>query len=375
MDFTYDDEQIALRDAVRGLLARKYSDFEQRRRQVAEDPGFDESLWGELAEMGVLGLPFSEDDGGMGAGPVEVAIVATELGRVIAPEPFLSSVVLAGGLVALAGTPEQRTEVLGSLASGERVLALAHLEPGDPVTATPSGDSWTLSGVKEPVVHGARADQVVVSATRPDGSLGLFLVEGDAATRAGYSSYDGGRAARISFEDTTAVALGDPETDGAPLLEQALAGARIAACHEMLGGMEVALSATTDYLKSRKQFGVTLNTFQALNFRAADMYVSLELARSTALWASMVHATGDAAATREAAARAGLHVGKAARHIGQDAIQLHGGIAMTAEYLVGNITARLTVLERFLGDGDHLSVLAAGIDDHAALDPIPEPTA
>jgi alkylation response protein AidB-like acyl-CoA dehydrogenase len=375
MDFTYDEEQVALRDAVRALLAKAYGDFEQRRRTVAEEPGFDEGVWRQLAEMGVLGLPFAEEDGGMGAGPVEVAVVATELGRVLAPEPFLTSVVLAGGVVAQAGTPEQRADVLGAVASGERLLALAHHEPDSPVAAAADGSSWTLSGVKEPVLHGARADQLVVTAARPDGTTGLFLVDGDAAglTRAGHATYDGGRAARVTLEDTPATPLGDPAVDGSSALEQALAGARVAACHEMLGGMEVALSTTTDYLKNRKQFGVPLSTFQALTFRAADMYVSLELARSTALWATMVQAAGDDAATRAAAARAGLQVGRSARHVGQEAIQLHGGIAMTAEYLVGNITAHLTALDHALGDGDHLARLAASVDDHEALDPLAGP--
>src|SRR5512141_2086147 len=130
MDFTYDEEQQALREAVRGLVGKSYADFENRRRTVAADPGFDESLWARLAEMGVLGLPFAEEDGGMGAGPIEVGIVAEELGRVLAPEPFLTSVVLAGGIVAAAGSAEQRAEVLGELAEGTSVLAFAHDEPG-----------------------------------------------------------------------------------------------------------------------------------------------------------------------------------------------------------------------------------------------------
>src|SRR3954453_11682747 len=154
MDFNYDDEQQALREAVRGLVGKAYSDFENRRRSVAEDPGFSEKVWTQLAEMGVLGLPFDEQYGGMGAGAVEIGIVAQELGRVLAPEPFLSSVVLAGGLVAAAGSEEQKTERLGGLSSGETVLAFAHAEPGSrwspsaaAVRATSSGDAWTLSGV------------------------------------------------------------------------------------------------------------------------------------------------------------------------------------------------------------------------------------
>jgi len=378
MDFTYDDEQQALREAVRGLVGKTYSDFENRRRAVADEPGFDEKLWTRLAEMGVLGLPFDEAYGGMGAGPVEVGIVAQELGRVIAPEPFLTSVVLAGGLVAAAGSDEQRTELLGALSSGEAVLAFAHAEPGtrwtaspSAVTATSTGDGWTLTGVKEPVPHGARADTLVVSAALPDGGTGLFVVAGDAPglTRTGYATFDGGRAARVALDGTPAVSLGDG--DATAHVARALDAARIAVCAEALGAMEVALSATSEYLTSRKQFGVPLKTFQALTFRAADMYVSLELARSITLWATMVLASGTDEEIADAAARAGLQVSRAGRHIGQEAIQLHGGIAMTAEYRVGSLTSHLTALDHLLGDGNHhLARLSAGVDDHEEFDPL-----
>ncbi len=381
MDFTYDDEQEALRDAVRGLLGRSYGDFEQRRKTVAADPGFDEQLWQRLAEMGVLGLPFAEDDGGMGAGPVEVALVSEELGRVLAPEPFLGAVVLAGGLVSAAGSAEQRGRVLPALAEGTLLPAFAHLEPGSrwspsavAVTATPDGDAWTLSGVKEPVPHGARADVLVVSAALPQGGTGLFLVEGsaDRLTRDGYATFDGGRAARIRFDGTAATPLGDAAGDATATIALVWDTARVAACHEAVGAMSVALSSTTDYLKSRKQFGVTLNKFQALTFRAADMYVSLELARSVALWATLVLLDGEDAQAAEAAARASLQVGRAGRHIGQEAIQLHGGIGMTAEYSVGHYTSHLTALEHLLGDGGlHLRRLAETVGDHDEVDALP----
>ena len=379
MDFTYDSEQKALREAVRGLVGKAYADYEQRRRTVAAEPGYDEQLWARLAEMGVLGLPFSEEDGGVGAGPIELGIVATELGRVLAPEPFLTSVVLAGGLVAAAGSPEQRAEVLGALAAGESLLAFAHAEPGSRwqttaagVKATQAGDDWTLTGVKEPVPHGARADRLVVSAVLPSGETGLFLVDGGAAglTRDGYPTHDGGRAARVTLADTPAVPLG-AGGDASAAVERAFVVARIVACNEALGLMEVALETTTSYLTSRKQFGVTLNTFQALTFRAADLYVSLELARSLTLWATMVLADEPAEAAT-AASRAALQVSRSGRHIGQEAIQLHGGIGMTAEYAVGAYTSRLTALDHLLGDGDfHLARLAAEVASYDEVDPIP----
>ncbi|HET8594907.1 MAG TPA: acyl-CoA dehydrogenase [Intrasporangium sp.] len=378
MDFTYDAEQVALRDAVRALVGKTYADYENRRRVVAAEPGFDEDLWHRLAEMGVLGLPFSEGDGGSGAGPVEVAVVAQELGRVLAPEPFLSSVVEAGGLVAAAGTDAQRADVLGALSSGERVLAFAHREPGASwgagaaaVTASRRGDEWVLDGTKEPVVHGARADQLVVSAALPEGGTGLFLVEGSAAalTRDGYAMVDGGRAARVRFSGTPAQPLGDG-TDRTAEIEQVLAGTRIIAANEALGAMDVALDTTVGYLKSRKQFGVTLNHFQALTFRAADMYVSLETARSLVAWATMVLAE-EPDQVVEAAHRAGLKVARAGRHLGQEAIQLHGGIGMTAEYSIGAYTAHLTTLEQLHGNGHrHLSTLAASVGDHGEVDPL-----
>jgi alkylation response protein AidB-like acyl-CoA dehydrogenase len=381
VDFTYDSEQTALREAVSGLLARAYGG-DQRRSVVAAEPGFDEKTWARLAEMGVLGLPFAEDDGGAGAGPVEVALVAEEIGRVLAPEPFVETVVLAGGLISAVGTAKQRSDVLSAVAEGCSVLVLAHAEPGSrwtasasSVRATEDGGSWRLSGVKEPVPHGARADRLVVSAVA-DGGTRLFLVDGEAEglTRSGYRTHDGGRAARVAFDGTPAELLGEGAADRTADVERALAAARIAYANEAVGAMDTALQMTTEYLKTRKQFGVTLNKFQALTFRAADMYVSLELARSTALWAVLVQdAGGDVV---QAADRARLQTSRAGRHIGKEAIQLHGGIGMTAEYKVGHYTSRLTAIDHQLGDGDWaLARLAGNVASYETVDPLGEPYA
>ncbi len=380
MDFSYDDEQEALRDAVRGLAGKAYGDFEERRQATRTDLGYSAETWSRLAEMGVLGLPFSEDDGGSGAGPVEAAIVAEELGRVIAPEPFLTAVVLAGGLVAAAGTAEQRQEVLAPLTEGSLVPAFAHAEPGyrwqptaSQVTAQQAGDGWTLSGTKEPVHQGDTADVLVVTAALPEGGTGAFLVQPEATglTRSGYHSYDGSRAAKVVFDGTPATPLGEAGRDLTGSIATVLDVGRVLACAEAVGVMAYAIEATSEYLKSRKQFGVPLSTFQALTFRAADMYVSLELARSTTAWATMVLATGDAERAADAAARAALQVSRAGRHIGQEAIQLHGGIGMTAEYAIGSYTSRLTALDHLLGDGDfQVGRLSKTLDDHADLDPI-----
>ncbi|MGY1805330.1 acyl-CoA dehydrogenase family protein [Blastococcus sp. SYSU D00922] len=380
MNFDYDSEQNDLREAVRGLLARAYPSTEQRRAVTKNDPGFDEKTWARLAEMGLLGLPFSEEDGGMGAGPVEVAIVAEEIGRILAPEPFIETVVLAGGLIAAVGTPEQKAELLGGISEGTTIAVFAHAEPGtrwtptaEAVTATQSGDGWTLTGVKEPVPSGARADVLVVSAA-VDGGTGLFVVQGDASglTRTGYRTHDGTRAANVRFDGTPAVALGTGDQTAA--IERALAEARIAYGHEALGAMDTALRTTAEYLKTRKQFGVTLNKFQALTFRAADMYVSLELARSVALWASMVQEAGGDVVS--AADRVRLQTSRAGRHIGKEAIQLHGGIGVTAEYSVGHYTSRLTAIDHLLGDGDWAAArLAEGVASYETVDPLGAPYA
>jgi alkylation response protein AidB-like acyl-CoA dehydrogenase len=383
MDFLYDDEQDAVREAVKGLVGKAYGDYENRRQATKEDPGFDEKLWVRMAEMGLLGLPFSEEDGGVGAGPVEIGIVCQELGRVIAPEPYLTSVVLAGGLVSACGTADQRQELLGALSSGESVLAFAHDEPGrgwtssaETVRAEKDGDAWQLTGTKEPVPHGARADVLVVSAALPGGGTGLFVVPGADAERTGYPAYDGTRAARVAFDGTAATPLGEPELDVTASISTVQDITRVMAANQALGAMQYLLPTTTEYLRSRKQFGVPLSTFQALTFRAADMYVSLQLTHSMVDWATMVvaqsHSSGaDPTAVADAARRVSLQVSRAGRHLGQEAIQLHGGIAMTMEYSVGMYTAHLTALDHLLGDGSHhLRDLAAGVTDYDALDPL-----
>lgn len=349
MDYSYDDEQDALREAVRGLL-KGYDpavDAEHRRQVTGKDPGYDTALWGRMAEMGLLGLPFAESDGGMGAGPVEVAIVAEEIGRVLAPEPFVASVVLAGGLVAAAGSDDQRAELLGGLADGSLLLAAAHDETA------------------EVVIQGAAADRIVWRVGDE-----LFLTEPPAGTEA-FRTHDGGRAARMVFDRSAATPLGAGGPAG-EAIARARALAQIAACHEAVGAMDTALRMTTEYLTTRQQFGVTLNRFQSLTFRAADMYTDLELTRSMVTWATMVAAeVEETAKVVEAAARAKLQTVRASRRVGQEAIQLHGGIGVTAEYAVGHFTSRLTALAHWLGgDTEQLTLLSGGLTGHGVLDPL-----
>jgi len=371
MDFELDAEQIALRDAVRGLLT-KGSAPESRSEVASTEPGWDTGLWKQLAEMGVLGLPFAESDGGMGAGPIEVMIVAQELGRALAPVPFIAAVAVAGQLIAHAGSTEQRADILGRLSEGTAVPVFAHVEPRSrwsgeaySVLAEQDDDGWRISGTKEPVPYGAAADILVVSA-RVGAATRLFLVDPEqrGVQRTGYRNHDSTRSARVAFSAAVATPLGG--VDAAAIADVSVR-AQAALCAEALGAMERAVDMSVDYLKTRKQFGVPLAAFQALTHRAADMYVSLELARSMALYASMALAEGPADPV--IAARAKLQIGRSARHIGQEAIQLHGGIGMTAEYAVGHYASRLVAIEHSFGDTRHqLGVLAATLTDHDVVD-------
>ncbi|WP_433200141.1 acyl-CoA dehydrogenase family protein [Nocardia sp. CA-107356] len=370
MDFELTDEQVMLRDTVRDLLARNY-DPETRLKVTDTELGWSRDVWNQLAELGVLGLSFTEEDGGVGAGPVETMVVLEEMGRRLAPEPLLDAVLVPGGLVARVGSAEQRQRILPEVAGGTKLLAFAHTEPGVrwpstelTTTAVQQGDSWVLTGLKNPVPHGDSADELVVSAVLPSGGVGLFLVGLDAAgvQRKSYRTIDGQRGAQIEFDKAPGELLGG-NIDAAEAVQVTVGHAQAALCAESIGAMEEALRLTTEYLKTRKQFGVTLSKFQTLTQRAANMYVSLELARSMSLYVNASLAEGANDPIVESRAR--LQVGRSARHIGQEAIQMHGGIGVTAEYPVSHYVARLTAIERTLGGGlEHLRVLSARVGDY-----------
>ncbi|MET8424205.1 acyl-CoA dehydrogenase family protein [Nocardia sp. NPDC004860] len=374
MDFELTDEQVMLRDTVRDLLGRAY-DPETRLKVTDTDLGWNRDVWRQLAELGVLGLAFDEEDGGVGAGPVETMVVMEEIGRRNAPEPFLDAVLVPGGLVARAGTADQRQRVLPALAGGETLLAFAHQEPGTrwpatelATTAVRDGDGYRITGVKNPVPHGDCADQLVVSAALPGGGIGLFLIAADAegVTSTPYRTFDERRGAQLEFASAAAELLGDGG-DAQPVVDAVEVAAQASLCAESLGAMEEALRLTAEYLRTRKQFGVTLSKFQTLTQRAANMYVSLELARSMSLYATA--AVADGSADRVAVSRARLQVGRSARHIGQESIQMHGGIGITTEYPVSHYVARLTAIARTLGgDLEHLRVLADRVGDYSLVE-------
>ncbi|OBH84880.1 acyl-CoA dehydrogenase family protein [Mycobacterium sp. E2989] len=363
MDFQLTDEQTLLRDTTRDLLSRSY-DPESRNKVIGTDLGWSREVWSQLADTGILGLGFDPDE----AGQIEIMVVLAEAGRRLAPEPILHAALAPGALIAELGTDAQK-EQLDEVAAGQRLLAFAHLEPGHRkategvvTKAVRQGDSWALTGSKNPVLAGDCADTLVVSAALPDGGTGLFLVDAEAPTRHPYRTFDGQRGAQVDLDATPAEPLGEA-VDASPAIRDAIVRIQAGLCAEALGAMAEALRLTTDYLKSRKQFGVTLNKFQALTQRAADMYVSLELARSMSLYASMSIADGNLDPL--IASRAKLQIGRSGRHIAQESIQLHGGIGVTAEYPVAHYAARLTAIEHTLGtSGDHLHNLIDHLGDY-----------
>lgn len=359
MDFTMTDEQKALRDAVRGVLRRHGSPAAEDGRSAAPPP-HDATLWEALVEVGVPALAWAEDDGGVGAGITDLAVVATELGRARLQVP-LAETLVAGTIVGRLATDETRREILGALSEGSALPLPALDEPlrrwsptPTDVTATEGPDSWTLSGTKAPVRYAPAATHLVVSAATPDGS-GLFLVERpEVATE------------EVVLDGTPATRLGEgPQADR--VLREALSLGAVLLCHEAVGAMDEALRLTSDYLNTREQFGVPLARFQTLTQRAADMYVELELARSSALYAAMT--ADDEPEDVDTVLRTRVVVDRAARHIGREAIQLHGGIGVTAEYAVGHLATRLADITRTWGDSrTHLSDLATRIADHGSVD-------
>lgn len=363
MDFTPTDEQRALADAVKGALARHGSPAAEAGEHAVPSP-HDPALWQALVEIGVPALPWAEEDGGVGAGWADLAAAATEIGRARLQVP-LAETVAAGALVTRTADADLRASVLGGLAEGEALLLPALAEPmrawsprPAEVRATSSGDGWTLTGTKAPVRYAPAATQLVVSAVTDDGT-GLFLV--DAAAVPGGIDRE---QVVLDATPATLLATGQAADDA---LRESLALGGVVLCAEALGAMEEALRLTTDYLRTRTQFGRPLAAFQALTHRAADMYAQLELARSATLYAAMV--ADEEPLDTDAVLRARVVVDKAARLVGQEAIQMHGGIGVTAEHPVGHLTARLTAIARTWGDTDHrVAELASRVADHRSVD-------
>ncbi|WP_375492509.1 acyl-CoA dehydrogenase family protein [uncultured Jatrophihabitans sp.] len=361
MDLEATDEQKMLADTVDGLLDKRY-DANIRLKLLDSDDGWSRELWKQYAELGLLGLPFDEQYGGAGMGIDELAVVMESFGRALVLEPYLATVVLGGSLVARAGSPEQKAAVLPGVADGSTLLAFAYTEAGSrwsltdiTTTASVDGETVTVSGAKIAVLGGDSADHLVVTARTPDGEIGLFLVDASDAGvgRSGYPMQDGLRGADVMFVNAPAQQLG-AAGDALGHIEATLDVATAALCAEAIGAMDRMLWLTVDYLKTRVQFGQPISVFQALQHRAANMYVSLDLARSMALAARLALADDDVEARRRLVRAAKAQIDASARHVGQEAVQLHGGIGMTMEYPVGHYLKRTTVIAKTFADTDRL---------------------
>src|SRR6202171_309945 len=368
MDFDLSEEQRLLKESVDGLLKTSY-DFDQRKKYGAEKGGWSRSMWNKLAEQGLLGLPFSEDDGGFGAGAVETMIVMEALGKALVLEPYLATVVVAGGFLRHGGSAEQKAAYIPGIIDGTKTFAFAQLEKNSrydladvATTAKKKGSGWVIDGEKFVVLNGEAADTLIVTARtkgaqRDAGGIGVFLVPANAKgiTKKGYPTQDGLHAADIAFtgvEVGADAAIGDPE-DSLPLIERVADDARTAMCAEAVGIMDESLKTTVEYLKTRTQFGVPIGSFQTLQHRAADMFVAVEQARSMSMFATMASDFDDAKERATAVAAAKVQVGKSGKFIGQQSIQLHGGIGMTQEAKIGHYFKRLTMIENSFGDTDY----------------------
>jgi len=371
MDFDLSDEQRLLKDSVDRMIADRYG-FETRKAYRAAPDGWSRNIWSQFAEIGLLGLPFTEAQGGFGGGPVETALVMETCGRALVVEPYFSTIVACCTLLRHAASDAQLEALVPAIAAGERILAYAQIERqsryslNDVMTrAERDGDGWRITGDKSLVLHGDSADTLLVTARtagehRERHGIGLFMVQADApgVTRRGYPTQDGMRAAEISFKNAPAQVMGDP-AEALPILERANDEMLAALCAEAVGVMDAMHAMTVDYMKTRKQFGRAIGDNQALQHRAVDMYVSLEQARSMALYATMMASEPDPLERQRAMHAAKVQIGRSGRHIGQEAIQLHGGIGVTMEYAVGHHFKRMTMIERGFGDTDsHLAALA-----------------
>jgi alkylation response protein AidB-like acyl-CoA dehydrogenase len=369
MDFNFTDDQEQLRDAVRKWVDRSYG-FE-RRRGITKAGGFDRAAFNELAELGLTGLYASEEHGGMGMGPVEAMVVLEELGRGIVLEP-LTQTLIASGVLGGYAQDEVRSQWLPRVASGEALVVLAYQERKAryrldqcEAQATQAGGGWKVSGDKSVVSAGDQADAFLVPAT-VNGKIAMFLVERQAqgVTTRGYPTMDGGRAAEVSLRDAAATLV---TQDGLAALEHAVDIGIACTCAEAVGVIDRTMQLTAEYLNTRKQFGVTLATFQALRHRMADMKMQQELARSMSYYASL-KLNAPAEERHRAMARAKYQLGVAMRFVGQNSVQLHGGIGVTDEYLGSHYFKKLTQLELTFGDTlYHLGQVSDRMQDTAGV--------
>jgi alkylation response protein AidB-like acyl-CoA dehydrogenase len=368
MDFDFSDDQEQLRDAVRKWVDRSY-DFDRRRAAVRAG-GFDRKTYAELAGLGLAGLYIPEQHGGMGMGPVEGMVVMEELGRGIVLEP-LGQALIAGGVLSGYAPDPLQAAWLPKIATGEAVVVLAHQERKAryrldrcEATAVQQGTGWVVSGTKSLVPAGDQADAFLVPAAIA-GKMALLLVKSAASvTTSGYTTMDGSRAAEVVFSKAPAELV---TVEGLAALEHAVDIGIAGTCAEAVGVIDKTMALTAEYMNTRKQFGVAIASFQALRHRMADMKMQQELARSMSYYASLkLDAPPDE--RRRALARAKYQLGVSMRFVGQNSVQLHGGIGVTDEYIGSHYFKKLTQLELTFGDTlHHLGEVSARMQDGAGV--------
>jgi len=368
MDFEYSDEQRLFSETLRKFLNTGYG-FDARAKIITSSAGFSEDVWAAMAEMGILGVPFDAEHGGFGGNTVDMMVVMEALGEALVVEPYLATVGLGGRFIARGGTVAQQKQILPSLIAGKTKMAFAQTEPGAryelarvSARATPSGDGWVLEGDKRAVLHGGCADLLVVSA-RTAGAEGdahgisVFLVERGApgVTVSEYRGLDNLRLAdvRLSGVRVARTGLLGAEGGGWSLIEEVVDYATALVCAEAVGAIKYAHDATLDYLKTRRQFGVPIGSFQALQHRMVDILIAYEQARSIACLACVKVETADGAERRRIVSAAKIKIADAARHVSQEAVQLHGGMGMTEELKISHTFRRLTTIAQAFGDADH----------------------
>lgn len=366
MDFSYSEEQQMLRDSVAKFISQDY-DWDTRVAIVDSDKGYSEKNWALFAELGWLMVPFKEDDGGLGGTAVDIVGLMEELGKGIVVEPIIPTVLLGGCLIAEAGSDAQKEELLGQLMEGQLQLAFAFSEPqsrynlADVTTsAKKDGDNYIINGHKAVVLNAQNADKIIVAA-RTSGDQrdqdGITLLMVDKETKGlsltPYTTTDDQRGAEVKFDNVSvpASALLGEEGKAFTAMENVVERTTLAICAEAIGAMEVTYKKTVEYTRTRKQFGVPISTFQALQHRMAEMFIEHEQAKSTVLMAAM-QCEKAGGVDKKAISAAKSRVGKAARLIGQEAIQLHGGIGVTDELDVGHFFKRLTTIQFIFGSTD-----------------------
>jgi hypothetical protein len=368
MDFDLTKEQQLLRDAVQRFVAKEYS-FAAREAILGSKEGWSREIWAKLAELGLLGLQVPEEHGGMGGASVETMLTMNALGRGLLLEPYLPSAILATALIRDLGSPAQREELLPAMAAGERIAVPAHGEPDARddlarvgTTAARSGEGFVLNGRKAVVPHAGSTDALLVSARTsgaPDERRGisLFIVPRGApgVSLQTYRTLDGQRASDVALRDVRVPAGGllGPEGGAFEAISAAWDLGIAAICAEAAGALQALLDTTVEYAKTRKQFGVPIGKFQALQHRMVEMLIQVEQARSMSYLAAIRATDGDPAERRRAISAAKVVVGQACRKVGQEAVQIHGGMGMTDELHVGHYFKRLTAIELSLGDTEH----------------------